>query len=187
MSFRYLPCVLAVALLTTACSDSGHDVQVFGASTDVISNNITMHDGVITIKVSGAPTATVDQQGQLVVDGKAVAVNDAQHALLQRYNGTALKMHDDAIATGKAGAETATKALGAVAGKLTGADSAEETRQKAEAAAKDVQQAAAKICDDLADMKSAQDELANQLEAFKPYGQALSDRNVEGCRKSLKH
>jgi hypothetical protein len=187
MSFRYLPCVLTVALLTTACSNSGHDIQVFGASTDVISNNITLHDGVVTIKASGVPNATVDRQGQLAINGQAVAVNDAQHTLLQRYNGTALKMHDDAIATGKAGAETATKALGAVAGKLTGADSAEETRQKAEAAAQDVQQAAAKICDDLADMKAAQDELASQLEAFKPYGQALSERNVEGCRKSLKH
>ena len=186
MSFRYLPCVLALAVLTTACS-SGDDVQVFGGSTDIINHQLTMHDGVITIRVSGAPNATVDPQGQFTVDGQNVAVNDAQRALLQRYNATGKKMHDDAIATGKAGAETATKALGAVAGKMTGAESSEETRQKMEAAAEGVRQAAAKICDDMADMKSTQDELATQLDAFKPYGQALTDSNIEKCRKSGKH
>ncbi|WP_019466918.1 DUF2884 family protein [Dyella japonica] len=186
MSFRYLPCVLALAVLTTACSGAGDDIQVFGGGTDVINHRLTMHDGVITIKAPGVPNATVSPEGQLAIDGQNVAVNDAQHALLQRYNAAGKQMHDDAVATGKAGAETATKALGAVAGKMTGAESTEETRQKMDAAAEGVRQAAAKICDDLAEMKSVQDELASQLEAFKPYGQALTDRSVDKCRSSGK-
>lgn len=187
MSFRYLPCVLALAVLTTACSGSGDDVQVFGGNTDIVNQRITMHEGVITIKAPGVPKATVNPQGQLAIDGHEVAVNDAQHALLLRYSAAGQKMHEDAVATGKAGAETASKALGAVAGKMTGADSSEETRQKMDAAADSVRQAAAKICDDLAEMKSAQDELATQLDAFKPYGQALTDNSINKCRESGKH
>jgi len=187
MSFRYLPCILALAVLTTACSGSGDDVQVFGGGTDIINHRITMHDGVITIKAPGAPDATVNAQGQLTIDGHDIAVNDAQHALLQRYSAAGQKMHDDAIATGKAGAETASKAVGAVTGKMTGAESSEEVKQKVEAAAQDVRLAAAKICDDLAEMKSAQDTLANQLDAFKPYGQAVTGDSVDKCRRDAEH
>jgi hypothetical protein len=187
MSFRYLPCVLALAVMTSACSDSGNDVQVFGGDTDVVNHQITLHDGKVIIKAPGAPDATVDQSGQFAIKEQPITVNDAQRALLQRYNGAARQMREDAIATGKAGVATATKELGAVAGKMTGADTAEETRQKAEDAANGVRQAAAKICDDIAEMKSAQDELANQLDAFKPYGQALTDANIEKCRKDTRH
>lgn len=186
MSFRYLPCVLALAVLTSACS-SGNDVQIFGGDTDVINGHITLHDGRVTIKASGVPDATVDQNGQLAIDGHDVAVNDAQRALLQRYNGAARQMREDAIATGKAGVATATKELGAVAGKMTGADTAEQTKQKVEEAAANVKQSAAKICEDVADMKTAQDALATQLDAFKPYATAVSDEHVEKCRKDTRH
>lgn len=182
MSFRYFSCVLALAALTTACSGSGSDVQVFGGSTDIINNRITLHDGVVTIKASGVPDATVNAQGQFAVDGHDVAVNDAQRTLLQRYNAAAQAMRTDAMATGKAGVSTATQAVTAAADKITGAEGAEAARAKAEEAAANVKQAAAKICEDVATMKSAQDELAAQLEAFKPYAHALGDANVEKCR-----
>ncbi len=183
MSFRYLPCALILAALTTACSGSGDDVQVFGGNIDIINNRITLHDGVVTIKTSGVPDATVNAQGQLAINGHDVAVNDAQRAVLQRYNTAAQAMRTDAIATGKAGASTATQAVTAAAGKITGAEGAEAARAKAEEAAANVKQAAAKICEDVATMKSAQDELATQLEAFKPYAHALGDANLEKCRK----
>ncbi|WP_165418537.1 DUF2884 family protein [Dyella amyloliquefaciens] len=183
MSFRYLPCVLILAALTTACSGSDDDVHVLGGSTDFINNRITLHDGVVTIKASGVPDATVNAQGQLAIDGHDVAVNDAQRTLLQSYNAAAQTMRTDAIATGKAGASTATQAVTAAADKITGAEGAEAVRAKAEEAAANVKQAAAKICEDVATMKSAQDELATQLEAFKPYAHALGDANVEKCRK----
>ena len=187
MSLRYLSGVLALAVLTAACSEQGNDVQIFGGDTDVVNHQVTLHDGRVTIKVPGAPDATVDQNGQLAIDGHDVAVNDAQRALLQRYNGAARQMREDAIATGKAGVATATKELGAVAGKMTGADTAEQTKQKVEEAAANIKQSAAKICEDVADMKSAQDELAMQLDAFKPYAQAVTEANVEKCREGTKH
>ena len=101
MSFRYLPCVLALATLTAACSGSGDDLQVFGGNTDIINHRISMHDGVITVRAPGVPNATVDPQGQFAIDGQNVTVNDAQRALLQRYSAAGRKMHDDAVATGK--------------------------------------------------------------------------------------
>ncbi|WP_201312806.1 DUF2884 family protein [Dyella sp. EPa41] len=187
MNRRHSCLLLALTALLAACSGSGGDVLVFGGNTDIINNRITMHDGVITIKASGVPDATVNAQGQLAIDGHDVAVSDAQRSLLQRYNAAAQAMRTDAIATGKAGVATATQAVSAAAGKITGADSAEAARAKAEETATTVKEAAAKICEDLAAMKSAQDELATQLDAFKPYAHALGDANVEKCRKDTHH
>ena len=182
MSFRYLPCVLALAVLTSACS-SDNDVQIFGGSTDVVNGHITLSDGRVTIKMPGVPNATVDPNGQLAIDGHDVVVNDAQRALLQRYNGAAQHMREHAMQAGKAGVATASKELGAVARKMTGADTAEQTKQKVEDASKDILQATAKICDNMVEMKTAQDQLAAQLDAFKPYATALDGENVEKCRK----
>lgn len=185
MSFRTLPCVLAVAILISACS-SGDDVQVFGGDTDVITSHITLSDGRVIIKTPGSADASIDQNGQLTVGGREVAVNDAQRTLLQQYNRAGRQTREHALEAGKAGAATAGKELGAVAGKMTGADSAEETRQKMQAAEQDILQAAGKICDDMVEMKSAQDQLAAQLDAFKPYATALNDENIQKCRKDTK-
>jgi len=189
MSFRYLPCVLALAVLTSACS-SGDDVQVFGGDTDVVNGHISLTDGRVTIKMPGAPNATVDQNGQLAVDGHDVAVNDAQRTLLQHYNASAQHMREHAMEAGKAGMNTATKELSAVAGKMSGANDAnaavEAAKQKVEDASQTILAATAKICDDMVEMKSAQDQLAVQLDAFKPYATALKDENIARCRKDTK-
>lgn len=187
MTHRHLPLLFAVATLLSACGNHGDDVQVFGGSTDIVNHRITMHEGHITIRASGAPDAVVDATGQLTIDGHDVAVNDAQRSLLQRYNAAAQAMHDDAVATGKAGMATANQAMSAAAGKLTGAESEDTMKDKVEAAAQNVKQAAAKICDDLAGMKAVQDELGAQLDAFKPYADAIDTASVEHCREHTKH
>ena len=184
MIFRRLPLVLAMAGMIAACSNSSNDTQVFGGRTDIINHRISMQDGQVTIHADGAPDAVVDGSGKLTIDGHDVPVNDAQRALLQRYNASAQAMREDAIATGKAGAATAAKAMGSVASKLAGGDADKAAaHDQIEAAAKDVERAADKICDDVASMKAAQDELASQLDAFKPYATALGEANVEKCRK----
>ena len=186
MTFRQVPWLLAAALLS-ACGHGGSDVQVFGGDTDTINHHITLHQHRVAIRVASAPEAVVDASGQLFVDSKPVPVNDAQRALLQRYNASAEAMRTDAIATGKAGMATAAQALNAAAGHIIGGDGAESTKDKVEAAAQSVKQSAAKICDDLAAMKSAQDALVTQLDAFKPYGQALRESDVEQCRHDASH
>ncbi|WP_430389589.1 DUF2884 family protein [Dyella sp. 20L07] len=187
MAFRHLPWLVAAATLLTACGNHGDDMQVFGGDTDIVSHRVTLHDGRVTIKSPGVPDAVVDADGQLSIDGHDVAVNDAQRALLKSYNAAAQTMRADALATGKAGVATATQAMSAAAGKITGADNAEATKAKVEAAAQGVKQAAAKICDDLAAMKATQDQLATQLDAFKPYADALANSNVERCREHTAH
>lgn len=186
MAYRHLPWLLVASTLLAACGNHD-DTQVFGGSTDIVNHRITMRDGRVTIKTSGVPDAIVDANGQLSIDGHDVAVNNAQRTLLQQYNAAGQAMRTDAIATGKAGAATATQALGAAAGKLTGAESEDSMREKVDAAAQNVKQAAAKICDDLAAMKTAQDELATQLDAFKPYADALDSASVERCRDHTSH
>ncbi len=187
MTYRHLPLLFAVATVLSACGNHGDDMQVFGGSTDIVNHRITLHDGNVTIKASGVPDAVIDANGDLSINGQNVAVNDAQRALLQRYNAAAQTMRSDAIATGKAGMATATQAMSSAAGKLTGAESEDTMKDKVEAAAQNVKQAAAKICDDLAGMKAVQDELGTQLDAFKPYADAIDTASIEHCREHTKH
>lgn len=187
MTYRHLPLLIAAATLLSACGNHGDDTQVFGGSTDIVNHRITLHDGNVTIRASGVPDAVVDASGHLAINGQDVTVNDAQRALLKHYNAAALAMHDDAIATGKAGMATATQAMSSAAGKLTGSESEETVKEKVDAAAANVKQAAARICDDLADMKGAQDDLATQLDAFKPYADAIDTASVEHCQQHTRH
>lgn len=183
MRHRYLPLILASTALAACSGGVGDDVQVFGGGTDWINSRITLHDGSVTIRADGAPNAVVDANGQLSINGQNVPANDAQRDLLKRYAATAQSMREHAVATGKAGVATATQAVSAAAGKMMGSDDAAEAGAKAKAAADNIKVAAAKICYDLADMKTAQDELATQMEAFKPYAGALSDASIAKCRK----
>jgi hypothetical protein len=187
MTTRHLPWLLVAATVLSACGNHGDDMQVFGGSTDIVNHRITLHDGNVTIKSSGVPDAVIDANGDLSIDGHNVAVNDAQRALLQRYNAAAQAMRTDAIATGKAGMATATQAMSSAAGKLTGAETEDTVKEKVDAAAANVKQAAAKICDDMTAMKAVQDELAPQMEAFKPYADALNTDSVERCKQHTTH
>lgn len=183
MNLRHSSLLLALTALLAACSDSGSDVQVFGGQTDIINSHLTLHEGKVTIRVSGAPHAEVGPDGTFAVDGKDIAVNDAQRALLKRYNASAQTMRKDAIATGKAGMATAKQAINHAVDHVTHTNDGGAGDNQVEAAAANVKQAAARICDDLVAMKTAQDELAVQMDAFKPYAHALDDASVEKCRK----
>ena len=59
-----------------------------------------------------------------------------------------------------------------------------DLKAKVEAQANEVRRQAMKICDNLADVRAAQDALAAQLDAFKPYA-VVSARETADCAKDL--
>ncbi|HEX7803915.1 MAG TPA: DUF2884 family protein [Pseudoxanthomonas sp.] len=163
--------VLALAVLVAGCAPGTH------VSTD--KGNVTSDGKVITLRASGQPDAKISADGELTIDGKPVAVNDAQRALLQSYIKEMNAMTTDGIAIGKQGAALAGTAVSeAIKGAIKG--DGKPVDEKIEAEAKKIEQQAMQLCKRLVTIKASQDALAEQLPAFKPYA-TIDVSDVDDC------
>lgn len=142
---------------------------------------IKLYGDVVTLHVDGAPEADIAADGGLAIDGKTVATTAAERDLLAQYNHSVRAVHETGLAMGKASIETAAKAIAAKASSTPGnADTA------AEAGASRLKGMTLGICKDTAAIKSAQDQLATQLAAFKPYASIVGADDVASCEKDAK-
>ena len=126
-------------------------------------------DGELTINADGYPKAKVGANGDLIIDGKAVALTPEQRKLVSAYYGELEGITQAGIAVGKQGAKMAGKAVGAaISGVIRGNTDDIDARMEAEA--KKIEAEAKKICNRLNGLRTAQDALAAQVPAFRPYG-----------------
>lgn len=135
----------------------------------------------VRIRASAAPEARIEAGGRLFVDGQEIPINDAQRAELVAYHAAAMQLRENAKQTGIAGAKVGIAAAGAVLEGLATGDP-DSIGPRVEAEAQKVQETALRMCDDLAALKSAQDALAADLEAFRPYA-TIDEDDVSGCRR----
>ena len=174
MKIMHIPLfALSAALLLGGCQ-AGTTVN-----TDQGSVAGSLSGKSITLRADGFPSAQIDAAGTLSIDGKPVAVNDAQRALLQRYQGEMAAMTADGIAIGKQGASLAGAAISeAIKGAIQG--NPDQVESKVEAGAKKIEQQAMQLCARLVAIKASQDALAAQLPAFKPYA-TIGEVDVSDC------
>ncbi len=178
MSPRYLLGLLLIAGLMVGCGNSS--VSDFGSS--VIANGaITVKQHKVTLRVADAPNAVIDEDGTLQVDSNAVSTNPAQRELLKQYYLAATAVREHGIATGKAGVEFAGEKVNDAIASALGSDEG-KANEHAAADPNKVVQAAMKICQDLANIRTAQDSLGTQLPAFKPYADIIQ-ADAARCRK----
>jgi hypothetical protein len=162
---------LSLAVLLAGCNPGTH------VSTD--NGNVTSNGKVITLRANGQPDAKISADGELTIDGKAVAVNDAQRALLKSYLKEMNAMTADGIAIGKQGAALAGTAVSeAIKSAIKG--DGDQVDAKIEAETKKIEQQAMQLCTRLATIKASQDALAEQLPAFKPYA-TIDVSDVDDC------
>lgn len=180
MSPRHLFFALLAAGLLAGCSN-GSDMSNFG-STSIANGGIRVNHGVAILHVSGAPNAVISADGELRIDGKTITITPAQQALLKQYAQAAFAVREHGIATGKAGAAVGGAAIEGIAAAIKSGDS-DQIDKHVDAKAKLVDEAANKICLDIAQIKLAQNELATQLPAFKPYAGIISPDQDEDCGK----
>jgi hypothetical protein len=162
---------------TLACSLAACSMP----DTTMENGAIKLYDDVVTLHVDGAPEADIASDGSFAIDGKPVAITPAERDLLTQYNRSVRAVHETGLAMGKAGIETAAKAIAA---------KVSATPSKADAAAKSgagtMQDLTLGICRDTAAIKVAQDRLAAQLAAFKPYAGIVGSGDAADCAKGLK-
>lgn len=165
-------------LTVTACTLAACNIP----STTMENGAITLYGNRVTLRVIGSPKATIGADGAFTVDGNAVTTTPAERSLLAQYNQAVRSVHDTGLAMGKAGVETAAKA---VEDKLSSTpDKADKT---AEAGAGQLKDLSLGICKAEATIKAAQDQLATQLAAFKPYASIVSASDVSDCESDAKN
>ena len=167
------PSLVALALSALLCA-CGPQTNVSTESGHVISDGKR-----ITLRADGQPEAQISAGGEFSVDGKPVSVTPAQRDLLQTYHRELNGMTADGIAIGKQGAALAGKAVTeAIKGAING--DGDQIDARIEADAKKIEQQALQLCKRLVTIKAAQDSLAAQLPAFKPYA-TIDVKDVDDC------
>ncbi|MFK2876492.1 hypothetical protein [Rhodanobacter hydrolyticus] len=142
---------------------------------------IRLYGDVVTLHVDGASEANIAADGGFTVGGNAVVVTPAERALLAQYNQSVRDVRNTGLAIGKAGVSMATKAI------TTAVSSSSGNADKATKAGSDrIEKLSLDICKDTAAIKDAQDQLAAQLVAFKPYAAIVSADDVASCEKDAK-
>jgi hypothetical protein len=135
----------------------------------------------IELQATGQPKAEITPQGDLLIGGKPVAADAAQHKLLQDYRANVAAIAEAGIDIGVQGADLAGKAVTeALVGVFTG--KSDEIEKKIEGQADGIKASAAKLCTKLPALLDTQNRLAASLPAFKPYA-SMTQQDIDDCNK----
>ena len=170
---RSMPAAVLALLLAGCTSEHPGD-------TGSVFRHFSIVDGAIAVHAEGITDTMVDADGGLTIAGNAIATGAGQRQLLARYHDGILQLRSDGVAVGRAGIRTAGKAIGSVvAGLVSGKP--DKIEAKVDARAREVEQRVAELCDTLRGIRSTQDAIAAQVEAFRPYATITAD-DAGHCR-----
>lgn len=127
------------------------------------------------------PRAEITPQGDFLLDGKTIAIDDAQRKLLLDYRGHVIEIASIGMSLGTKGADLGMRAAGeAMKGIFTG--NTEQIGKNIEAEAEKLKAEAQGICRQLTPLLAAQDALAASLPEFKPYAR-MEQSDIDDCMK----
>lgn len=163
------------------------------ARKELATQNISISDG-IDINVNGRqwktgddslPKAEITPQGDLLIEGKAVAITAAQRSELLAYRGHIVGIAEAGMAIGAQGANIAGHALsGAVGAIFGGKDGEKEFEQRMQAQGRKIEAEAMKLCARMPGLLSSQQALAASLPEFKPYAR-MTQEDIDDCGKDV--
>ncbi|WP_374248196.1 hypothetical protein [Thermomonas sp.] len=163
------------------------------ARKELHANNLSLN-GHISIHVndngkhaeapeSHLPKAEISPQGDLLVEGKPVAVTAAQRQQLLGYRNQVIAIAEAGMDIGAQGAGIAGTALQGVAGAIFGGDKGQKDFEaKMEAEGKKIEAQAMQLCKRLPPLLASQQSLAASLPAFKPYA-TMTREDIDDCGK----
>lgn len=155
------------------------------ARKELATSNLALgRDGGIRINGNGIgegdqPNAEITPQGDFLIEGKSVAVNDAQRALLLDYRRDVHAVVGTAMTLGIKGADLAGTAMKEAIGGIFSGDGA-QIEQRIEAEASKLENESKQICTQLPALLATQEKLAAVLPEFQPYA-TLNQKDVDEC------
>lgn len=200
-----LPIALAAALLT-ACSASpppasnassnpdapktalGRTVEnaMREARKELQTSNISLNDGIRIgpqrhRSDGNLPKAEITPTGDLLIEGRSIAIDPAQRALLLQYRGHVIALAETGMSLGVRGADLGMQAAGDAIGSIFSGNT-DQVEQRVEAEAAKLEAEARTLCARLAPMLSTQSALAASLPAFAPYAK-MTQADVDECMR----
>ncbi len=128
------------------------------------------------------PEAEITPKGDLLIEGKPVAINGEQRRMLLDYRSHIIGLAESGMEIGVQGADLAAEAMGEAFKGIFSGKSEQEIEKAIEAEASGIKQAAAKLCERLPAVMASQQELAAALPEFKPYA-TMTQEDVDECMK----
>jgi hypothetical protein len=130
------------------------------------------------------PKAEVTPQGELLINGVAVPLSEAQRTAMLGYREQLIALADAGMNMGAEGAQLAGQAVSQVAGLLDG--KTEEAKAKLEAEAERMAAAGLKLCEQVQGLETAQKQLATLIPEFAPYVGAIQiNADCDSAAKAL--
>jgi hypothetical protein len=131
------------------------------------------------------PEAEITPKGDLLIEGKAIAINNEQRELLLGHRAQLIGIAESGMDIGVQGADLAAKAMGEAFKGILSGKSEQEIEKSVEAEAAGIKQSAAKLCARLPGLLASQQELAATLPEFKPYA-TMTKEDIDDCMKETK-
>ena len=132
------------------------------------------------------PPAEITLQGDLLVDGKAVAIDAGQRKQLLAYRQQVIAIALSGIDVGERSAEAALEMVDSSwVALLFTAMTGRLERKVERMVMEQVQPAVLAICARLPDVMASQQRLASQLPAFQPYAN-LEQADIDGCEDEIR-
>lgn len=128
------------------------------------------------------PKAEITPKGDLLIDGKPVAVSAQQRAMLLEYRTHVIGVAESGMEIGVQGADLAAKAMGEAFKGIFSGKSEQDIEKSVEAEATKIKTAATKLCGRLPAMMASQQKLAASLPEFKPYA-TMTQEDIDDCMK----
>ncbi|WP_211369450.1 hypothetical protein [Pseudoxanthomonas kalamensis] len=129
------------------------------------------------------PIGQITPDGDLLIDGQAVPIDDTQRALLLDYRKNLIAVAATGMDLGAKGADLGVKAAGlALKGVFSG--KTDEIEKKIEAEAEKLKVEAEVLCDTLPALYDSQQALAAALPAFVPYATMEMD-DISDCKADI--
>lgn len=187
---RLLIPALLSALLLTACNHDNTASTVEKIKADVAKDIETdMNKAIeeaksdmtdITVDLKDGGKATIASDGDLKINGSAVALDQNQRALTIAYYTTTKKIAMQGMEIGKESAKLATQALGSALGGLINGKNGADIEKSIEAKAGNIEAVAMKLCGSALELKTIQEKLTAAVPQFTPEPMTV-DRQDDGC------
>ena len=131
-------------------------------------------------KGSDLPPAHITRDGQLVVSGTEVGMDDAARAMARDYRDGVIAVAEAGMDIGVQGADLGMKAASDAIGSLFRGDT-DGVELRIEAEAKRLEASALQLCDRLPELLTAQQSLAAAVPEFAPYAR-MEVSDIDKCR-----
>jgi hypothetical protein len=177
--FAILSC--SFVLLPGCAAFRTADADLDAASRQIVTDNMTL-----TAAGSGVPKAAITPQGDFLVAGKPVDITPGQRREILAYRAQYIEIAQAGIAIGHQGVDVGRRAVvPMIFASLFGA-SDETIDASMDKRLTGVRDATAKLCDRMPALMAAQQQLATDLPAFKPYA-TLTQEKIDDCRQDVRH